>query len=75
MQQSLREITAPKCPIRSSNQWVMNELPNTGDLTYVSNVRHIQLLKQAKQALEDAMEGLELGLPLDIVQIDWRLWL
>ncbi|API92217.1 tRNA modification GTPase MnmE [Virgibacillus pantothenticus] len=48
---------------------------DTGDLTYVSNVRHIQLLKQAKQALEDAMEGLELGLPLDIVQIDvTRTW-
>ncbi|SHH73858.1 tRNA uridine-5-carboxymethylaminomethyl(34) synthesis GTPase MnmE [Virgibacillus chiguensis] len=48
---------------------------DTGDLTYVSNVRHIQLLKQAKQALEDAMEGLELGLPLDVVQIDvTRTW-
>ncbi|WP_047983445.1 tRNA uridine-5-carboxymethylaminomethyl(34) synthesis GTPase MnmE [Ornithinibacillus californiensis] len=48
---------------------------DTGDLTYVSNVRHIQLLKQAKQALEDAMEALELGMPLDIVQIDvTRTW-
>ncbi|HLR79568.1 MAG TPA: tRNA uridine-5-carboxymethylaminomethyl(34) synthesis GTPase MnmE [Bacillota bacterium] len=47
----------------------------TGDLTYVSNVRHIQLLKQSKQSLEDAMEGLELGMPLDIVQIDvTRTW-
>ncbi|WP_106498445.1 tRNA uridine-5-carboxymethylaminomethyl(34) synthesis GTPase MnmE [Lentibacillus sp. Marseille-P4043] len=48
---------------------------DTGDLTYVSNVRHIQLLKQAKQALEDAMEGLEIAMPLDIVQIDvTRTW-
>lgn len=48
---------------------------DTGDLTYVSNIRHIQLLKQAKQALEEAMEGLELGMPLDIVQIDvTRTW-
>lgn len=45
---------------------------NIGDLTYVSNVRHIQLLKQSKEALEDAMSGLELGMPLDIVQIDVR---
>lgn len=46
-----------------------------GDLTYVSNVRHIQLLKKAKQALEDAMESLEIGMPLDIVQIDvTRTW-
>lgn len=48
---------------------------DTGDMTYVSNIRHIQLLKQAKQALEDAMEGIELGMPLDIVQIDvTRTW-
>jgi tRNA modification GTPase len=48
---------------------------DTGDLTYVSNVRHIQLLKQAKQALEDAMEAIELEMPLDIVQIDvTRTW-
>ena len=48
---------------------------DTGDLTYVSNVRHIQLLKQSKQALEEAMEGIELGMPLDIVQIDvTRTW-
>ncbi|MFC3041045.1 tRNA uridine-5-carboxymethylaminomethyl(34) synthesis GTPase MnmE [Virgibacillus xinjiangensis] len=48
---------------------------DTGDLTYVSNVRHIQLLKQAKNALEEAMQGIELGMPMDIVQIDvTRTW-
>ncbi|RYG73386.1 tRNA uridine-5-carboxymethylaminomethyl(34) synthesis GTPase MnmE [Lentibacillus lipolyticus] len=48
---------------------------DTGDMTYVSNVRHIQLLKQAKQALEDAMGSLEMDMPLDIVQIDvTRTW-
>lgn len=48
---------------------------DTGDFTYVSNVRHIQLLNQAKKALEDAMDGLQLGMPLDIVQIDvTRTW-
>ncbi|MBP2078599.1 tRNA uridine-5-carboxymethylaminomethyl(34) synthesis GTPase MnmE [Oceanobacillus polygoni] len=47
----------------------------TGDLTYVSNARHIQLLKQASLALEDAMEGIDLGMPMDIVQIDvTRTW-
>lgn len=47
----------------------------TGDLTYVSNVRHIQLLKDAKQALEEAMNGMEIGIPIDIVQIDvTRTW-
>lgn len=48
---------------------------DTGDMTYVSNIRHIQLLKQSKQALEDAMEGIEIGMPMDIVQIDvTRTW-
>lgn len=48
---------------------------DAGDLTYVSNVRHIQLLNQAKAALEEAMNGLELGMPLDMVQIDvTRTW-
>ncbi|WP_121604243.1 tRNA uridine-5-carboxymethylaminomethyl(34) synthesis GTPase MnmE [Virgibacillus sp. Bac332] len=48
---------------------------DTGDLTYVSNVRHIQLLKQASRALEDAIDALKLEMPLDIVQIDvTRTW-
>ncbi|MFC0525955.1 tRNA uridine-5-carboxymethylaminomethyl(34) synthesis GTPase MnmE [Pontibacillus salicampi] len=45
---------------------------DTGDMTYVSNVRHVQLLNQAKEALEDAMQGMEVGMPIDIVQIDVR---
>lgn len=45
------------------------------DMTYVSNARHIQLLKQAKDALEDAKASLDMGMPLDIVQIDiTRTW-
>lgn len=45
------------------------------DMTYVSNVRHIHLLQQAKDALEDAIEALPIGIPLDIVQIDvTRTW-
>src|SRR5690625_7616958 len=47
----------------------------TDDLTYVSNVRHIQLLNKSKQALEDSLHGLEIGVPIDIVQIDvTRTW-
>ncbi len=44
----------------------------TEDGTYVSNVRHIQLLKQSKEALEEATNALALNMPLDIVQIDIR---
>ncbi|MFC3886301.1 tRNA uridine-5-carboxymethylaminomethyl(34) synthesis GTPase MnmE [Bacillus songklensis] len=45
------------------------------DLTYVSNTRHIALLTQAKQAIEEALSGIENGVPIDIVQIDLtRTW-
>jgi tRNA modification GTPase len=45
------------------------------DLTYVSNSRHIALLHQAKKAIEDAISGIEAGVPIDIVQIDLtRTW-
>lgn len=47
----------------------------TENLTYISNIRHIHLLKQSQEALEDAMEALELNMPLDIIQIDvTRTW-
>lgn len=42
------------------------------DTIYISNVRHIHLLKQSKAALEDARDGLAMHMPLDIVQIDVR---
>ncbi|GEN44665.1 tRNA uridine-5-carboxymethylaminomethyl(34) synthesis GTPase MnmE [Alkalibacillus haloalkaliphilus] len=46
-----------------------------GDLTYVSNVRHIQLLEQSEDALNDALNSLEMGMPLDLIQIDiTRTW-
>jgi tRNA modification GTPase len=47
----------------------------TGDLTYVSNSRHIALLNQALNSIEDAIFGVESGTPIDIVQIDFtRTW-
>ena len=42
------------------------------EATYVSNARHIQLLKESKTALEEARNGLALHMPLDMVQIDVR---
>src|SRR5690606_6512503 len=41
-----------------------------GDLTYVSNARHIGLLNSALKSIDDALEGIEQGIPIDIVQID-----
>ncbi|WP_199445841.1 tRNA uridine-5-carboxymethylaminomethyl(34) synthesis GTPase MnmE [Bacillus weihaiensis] len=47
----------------------------SGDLTYVSNSRHIALLTAAKSSIEDALIGVETGVPIDIVQIDLtRCW-
>lgn len=45
------------------------------DLTYVSNARHIALLHQAQQVIEDALVAAESGVPVDMIQIDvTRTW-
>lgn len=43
-----------------------------GDITYVSNARHIALLGQALQSIEVSMEAIENGTPIDLVQIDFK---
>jgi tRNA modification GTPase len=48
---------------------------DSGDLTYVSNSRHIALLNQSLNTIEEAIDGVEMGTPIDIVQIDLtRTW-
>jgi tRNA modification GTPase len=42
------------------------------DMTYVSNIRHIHLLYRAKEALEEAYQGTEQWMPIDMIQIDLR---
>lgn len=45
------------------------------DATYVSNTRHIALLDQAVLALDEVVNGIELGMPVDLVQMDMtRCW-
>lgn len=45
------------------------------DMTYVSNSRHIALLTQAKRSIQEAINGIESGVPIDLVQIDLtRTW-
>lgn len=47
----------------------------SGDMTYVSNSRHIALLHQAKNTIEDALSAAEAGVPVDMIQIDvTRTW-
>ncbi|MFY4776213.1 tRNA uridine-5-carboxymethylaminomethyl(34) synthesis GTPase MnmE [Metabacillus sp. RGM 3146] len=46
-----------------------------GDLTYVSNTRHIALIRQALRAIDDALNGIAQDIPIDMVQIDMtRAW-
>lgn len=39
---------------------------------YVSNIRHIHLLQQARQNVQEVIDGIEAGMPLDIVEIDLK---
>ncbi|MNB74374.1 tRNA modification GTPase MnmE [compost metagenome] len=45
----------------------------SGDMTYVSNVRHVALLNKARHSLTDAYEAAEQLIPIDMIQIDVRL--
>ena len=40
------------------------------DATYLSNSRHISLIEQAFQSLQAVNEGLEFGMPVDLLQVD-----
>ncbi|TCP70246.1 tRNA uridine-5-carboxymethylaminomethyl(34) synthesis GTPase MnmE [Baia soyae] len=42
------------------------------DSTYVSNARHIHLLEEAQKSIQDVLNGIELGMPLDLVEIDLK---
>lgn len=45
------------------------------DATYLSNARHISLIEQAVQSLQAVNEGLEMGMPVDLLQVDMtRTW-
>ncbi|WP_025729120.1 tRNA uridine-5-carboxymethylaminomethyl(34) synthesis GTPase MnmE [Atopobacter phocae] len=45
------------------------------DVTYLSNARHINLLKEANKALDDVLAGVEMSVGIDLIQIDLtRCW-
>ena len=45
------------------------------DMTYVSNSRHISLLKEARNTIQDAIDAAESDIPMDMIQIDLtRTW-
>ncbi|PRO64347.1 tRNA uridine-5-carboxymethylaminomethyl(34) synthesis GTPase MnmE [Alkalicoccus urumqiensis] len=48
---------------------------DSGDMSYVSNSRHIALLEQALRSMDEALSSAENGMPVDMVQIDiTRTW-
>ncbi|MGI6360113.1 MAG: tRNA uridine-5-carboxymethylaminomethyl(34) synthesis GTPase MnmE [Acholeplasmatales bacterium] len=40
------------------------------DFNYISNVRHIQKIEEAKELLLDVIKSIDAGLPIDMVEID-----
>ena len=45
------------------------------DATYLSNTRHISLIEKALESLQAVNQGLELGIPVDLLQVDMtRSW-
>ncbi|VTS15625.1 tRNA uridine-5-carboxymethylaminomethyl(34) synthesis GTPase MnmE [Streptococcus pseudoporcinus] len=45
------------------------------DATYLSNARHISLIEQALQSLQAVNDGLEMDMPVDLLQVDLtRTW-
>jgi len=74
-------------PVSITENTGVNEVQNTivdlffegktgeKDATYISNVRHIALLEQAIDALDEVIEGIDMNMPVDLVQIDLtRAW-
>ena len=50
---------------------------NQIDATYIGNVRQTTIIKQAYKSIEDCIDGMKAGYPVDIINIDitnaWRL--
>lgn len=60
---------------RIAAMFFAGSIENTSNNIMVTNARHIGLLKQAETALDAVLEGIETGMPVDLVQIDMtRTW-
>lgn len=60
---------------RIAAMFFAGSIENTSNNIMVTNARHIGLLKQADTALDAVLEGVETGMPVDLVQIDMtRAW-
>ena len=42
-----------------------------GDMNYLLNTRHTQLLREVIDSLDEVIQGAEMGVPIDLIQIDY----
>jgi tRNA modification GTPase len=50
----------------------IKQLQTGEDGTIISNLRHVQSLQKAKSALQEVLNGLNNGIPSDLVALDMR---
>ncbi|QTU82490.1 tRNA uridine-5-carboxymethylaminomethyl(34) synthesis GTPase MnmE [Carnobacteriaceae bacterium zg-C25] len=56
-------------------EWFFAGNVNDKDASFVSNVRHIALIQEAIERLDDVLEAVEMDVPVDLIQIDMtRAW-
>lgn len=57
------------------SEWFLSGEINDTDATYVSNVRHVNLIEQAILRLDDVLSAVKMAVPVDLIQIDLtRAW-
>jgi tRNA modification GTPase len=60
---------------RIAKLFFAGSIENTSNNIMVTNARHIGLLKQAQTALDSILDGIEAGMPVDLLQIDMtQVW-
>lgn len=60
---------------RIAKLFFAGSIENSGNNIMVTNARHIGLLKQSEEALNSVLSGIEMGMPVDLLQIDMtRAW-
>lgn len=56
-------------------EWFFAGNVNEKDASFVSNVRHIALIQQAIERLDDVLQAVEMEVPVDLIQMDMtRAW-
>ena len=57
-----------------SQRFFNGEINDTSGM-YLSNTRHIHLLEQANEAMDEVLHSIEMGMPIDLSQVDMvRAW-